>query len=204
MFEYISVHWFEIIAASLGIIAIYFQINAKPFYWLISLVVSAMYIVVYYTSKLYADMSMQFYYVGMSIYGLWAWLFGQKRNDNDERAPLPISTINNIKTWIIIAIITVGTFFLIGFILANYTGSNVPWWDAFTTALSFVATWMLARKKIENWIFWIVVDATSVALYIYKQLYPTTILFVLLTFLAVVGYIQWRKELKNMEIKKDI
>ena len=73
MFEYISVHWFEIIAASLGIIAIYFQINAKPFYWLISLVVSAMYIVVYYTSKLYADMSMQFYYVGMSIYGLWAW-----------------------------------------------------------------------------------------------------------------------------------
>jgi nicotinamide mononucleotide transporter len=117
---------------------------------------------------------------------------------------LPISTINNIKTWIIIAIITVGTFFLIGFILANYTDSNVPWWDAFTTALSFVATWMLARKKIENWIFWIVVDATSVALYIYKQLYPTTILFVLLTFLAVVGYIQWRKELKNMEIKKDI
>ena len=194
MLNYISLHWFEIIAATLGIIAIYFQIKVKPFYWIISLVVSSMYIVVYFSAKLYADMSMQFYYVGMSIYGLYVWLSG---NNNSDKKTIPISKIKNFKSWIIIVLISALSFIIIGYILKNFTDSNVPWWDSFTTSLSFVATWMLARKKIENWLVWIVVDATSVALYIYKQLYPTTILFIVLTLLAIVGYFQWKRELRT-------
>ena len=196
MLNYISLHWFEIIAATLGIIAIYFQIKVKPFYWIISLVVSSMYIVVYFSAKLYADMSMQFYYVGMSIYGLYVWLSG---NNNSDKKTIPISKIKNFKSWIIIVLIAALSFIIIGYILKNFTDSNVPWWDSFTTSLSFVATWMLARKKIENWLIWIVVDATSVALYIYKQLYPTTILFIVLTLLAIVGYFQWKRELRTLE-----
>jgi len=194
LLNYISLHWFEIIAATLGIIAIYFQIKVKPFYWIISLVVSSMYIVVYFSAKLYADMSMQFYYVGMSIYGLYVWLSG---NNNSDKKTIPISKIKNFKSWIIIVLISALSFIIIGYILKNFTDSNVPWWDSFTTSLSFVATWMLARKKIENWLVWIVVDATSVALYIYKQLYPTTILFIVLTLLAIVGYFQWKRELRT-------
>ena len=196
MLNYISLHWFEIIAATLGIIAIYFQIKVKPFYWIISLVVSSMYIVVYFSAKLYADMSMQFYYVVMSIYGLYVWLSG---NNNSDKKTIPISKIKNFKSWIIIVLISALSFIIIGYILKNFTDSNVPWWDSFTTSLSFVATWMLARKKIENWLVWIVVDATSVALYIYKQLYPTTILFIVLTLLAIVGYFQWKRELRTLE-----
>jgi len=196
LLNYISLHWFEIIAATLGIIAIYFQIKVKPFYWIISLVVSSMYIVVYFSAKLYADMSMQFYYVGMSIYGLYVWLSG---NNNSDKKTIPISKIKNLKSWIIIVLISALSFIIIGYILKNFTDSNVPWWDSFTTSLSFVATWMLARKKIENWLVWIVVDATSVALYIYKQLYPTTILFIVLTLLAIVGYFQWKRELRTLE-----
>lgn len=196
MLNYISLHWFEIIAATLGIIAIYFQIKVKPFYWIISLVVSSMYIVVYFSAKLYADMSMQFYYVGMSIYGLYVWLSG---NNNSDKKTIPISKIKNLKSWIIIVLISALSFIIIGYILKNFTDSNVPWWDSFTTSLSFVATWMLARKKIENWLVWIVVDATSVALYIYKQLYPTTILFIVLTLLAIVGYLQWKRELRTLK-----
>ena len=196
MLNYISLHWFEIIAATLGIIAIYFQIKVKPFYWIISLVVSSMYIVVYFSAKLYADMSMQFYYVGMSIYGLYVWLSG---NNNSDKKTIPISKIKNFKSWIIIVLISALSFIIIGYILKNFTDSNVPWWDSFTTSLSFVATWMLARKKIENWLVWIVVDATSVALYIYKQLYPTTILFIVLTLLAIVGYFQWKRELRTLK-----
>lgn len=197
MLQYIFTNWIELIAATLGIIAIYFQIKVKPFYWVISLVVSAMYIIVYFSSSLYADMSMQFYYVGMSIYGLYIWLTGNNHANNKKN--IPISRIKNFKSWVIIAMITVISFFIIGYILQNFTDSNVPWWDAFTTSLSFVATWMLARKKIENWLIWIIVDATSIALYIYKQLYPTTILFILLTILAIVGYFQWKRELKNID-----
>jgi len=189
-------HWIEIIAATLGIIAIYFQIKVKPFYWVISLVVSSMYIIVYFSAKLYADMSMQFYYVGMSIYGLYVWLSG---NYSSDKKIIHISKIKDLKSWLLIALISALSFFIIGFILKKFTDSNVPWWDSFTTSLSFVATWMLARKKIENWLIWIVVDATSVALYIYKQLYPTTILFIILTLLAIVGYFQWKRELRTLE-----
>ncbi|HOK21903.1 MAG TPA: nicotinamide riboside transporter PnuC [Bacteroidales bacterium] len=189
-------HWIEIIAATLGIIAIYFQIKVKPFYWVISLVVSSMYIIVYFSAKLYADMSMQFYYVGMSIYGLYVWLSG---NYSSDKKIIHISKIKDLKSWLLIALISALSFFIIGYILKNFTDSNVPWWDSFTTSLSFVATWMLARKKIENWLIWIVVDATSVALYIYKQLYPTTILFIILTLLAIVGYFQWKRELRTLE-----
>ncbi|MDI6832343.1 MAG: nicotinamide riboside transporter PnuC [Bacteroidales bacterium] len=189
-------HWIEIIAATLGIIAIYFQIKVKPFYWVISLVVSSMYIIIYFSAKLYADMSMQFYYVVMSIYGLYVWLSG---NNNKDKKTIPISKIKDLKSWLLIAFISALSFFIIGFILKKFTDSNVPWWDSFTTSLSFVATWMLARKKIENWLIWIVVDATSVALYIYKQLYPTTILFIILTLLAIVGYFQWKRELRTLE-----
>lgn len=189
-------HWIEIIAATLGIIAIYFQIKVKPFYWVISLVVSSMYIIIYFSVKLYADMSMQFYYVVMSIYGLYVWLSG---NNNKDKKTIPISKIKDLKSWLLIALISALSFFIIGFILKKFTDSNVPWWDSFTTSLSFVATWMLARKKIENWLVWIVVDATSVALYIYKQLYPTTILFIILTLLAIVGYFQWKRELRTLE-----
>lgn len=190
-------HWIEIIAASLGIIAIYFQIKVKPFYWVISLLVSSMYIIIYFLAKLYADMSMQFYYVGMSIYGLYVWLSG---NNNSDKKTIPISKIKDLKSWLLIALISALSFFIIGYILKKFTDSNVPWWDSFTTSLSFVATWMLARKKIENWLVWIVVDATSVALYIYKQLYPTTILFIILTLLAIVGYFQWKRELRTLEM----
>jgi len=189
-------HWIEIIAATLGIIAIFFQIKVKPFYWVISLVVSSMYIIVYFSAKLYADMSMQFYYVGMSIYGLYVWLSG---NYSSDKKIIHISKIKDLKSWLLIALISALSFFIIGYILKNFTDSNVPWWDSFTTSLSFVATWMLARKKIENWLIWIVVDATSVALYIYKQLYPTTILFIILTLLAIVGYFQWKRELRTLE-----
>lgn len=76
-----------------------------------------------------------------------------------------------------------------------FTNSDVPWIDSLATALSFVATWMLARKKIENWLFWIVADVLSIGLYWYKAMYPTLALFIVLVVLAFVGYFRWRKDL---------
>jgi nicotinamide mononucleotide transporter len=78
-------------------------------------------------------------------------------------------------------------FFVIAWILLEFTNSDLPYWDSFTTSLSFVATWMLARKKLENWLIWIVVDAVSVGIYIYKELYPTAVLFLFLTVLLTLA-----------------
>ncbi|HSH52142.1 MAG TPA: nicotinamide riboside transporter PnuC, partial [Bacteroidales bacterium] len=100
-----------------------------------------------------------------------------------------------ISLYLVLA--TAVLFGIIAFILVNFTDSEIPYWDAFTTAGSFVATWMLARKIIEHWLIWIIVDAVSLGLYIYKGLYATVILFAVYTLLAIIGYIEWKKELKK-------
>ena len=196
MWDWIVQNWFELTAAALGFVGIVLQILQKPSYWLVSLIMVSMYIVVYFRSGFYADMSLQVYYFVVSIYGWFFWMFGKKRHQEDNKKNLPVSKLSG-KGWLYSAGASVGFFFLIWFILVKLTDSTVPVGDAFTTALSFVATWMLARKILENWLFWIVVDTVSVGLYIYKGLYPTAALFLFLTGMAFVGYRVWKKELKK-------
>ena len=183
-------HHFEIIAAALGFVAIFLQIRQNVWYWFVSIVMVSMYIYIYIDAKLYADMSLQVYYLVISFYGWYLWLFGKR--SKDHRVPLPVSTTAHR---LVLLTISVTLFFLMAWFLKYYTDSDLPYWDSFTTALSFVATWMLAKKKIENWLIWIVVDAVSVGIYIHKELYPTAVLFFFLTILAVVGYRQWKKDM---------
>ncbi|PLW93938.1 MAG: nicotinamide riboside transporter PnuC [Marinilabiliales bacterium] len=192
--NWITENWFELSAAALGIVAIFLQIKQNAWYWGVSIIMVTMYIWVYIQAKLYADMSLQVYFLIVGIYGWWAWLFGKKVKES--RKAITVSRITNIQ-WIVISLFCVGSFFLIAWILIDFTNSDVPYWDAFTTALSFAATWMLARKKIENWLIWIVVDLTSSVIYFYKGLYPTMGLFIFLTIMAVIGYLEWKKDLKS-------
>jgi len=190
--NWIADHYFEVLAAGLGFIAIFLQIKQNVWYWLVSIIMVSMYIYIYIDARLYADMSLQVYYLVISFYGWYMWLFGNKLDDKNTE--LPVSTTSN-NLLFILGIISIVLFFLIGWFLSQFTDSDVPFWDSFTTSLSFVATWMLARKKIENWLIWIVVDATSVVIYMYKHLYPTAILFLFLTLLAFVGYRKWKEDM---------
>jgi nicotinamide mononucleotide transporter len=105
----------------------------------------------------------------------------------------------NLKQGLILLAATLVIFIIIAYILKNFTDSNVAFWDAFITAASISATWMLARKILEHWLVWVVVDAVSIALYIYKGLYPTVILFAVYTSLAVLGYYEWQKQWKAQD-----
>ena len=192
--DWIIQHYFELLAAVLGFIAIFLQIKQNVWYWFVSIIMVSMYIYIYIGAKLYADMSLQVYYLFISFYGWYAWLYGNTNDDRNKELRVSSSTNKLIRN---LTGITIILFFAIAWILIQFTNSDLPYWDSFTTALSFVATWMLARKKIENWLIWIVVDAVSVAIYIYKGLYPTAVLFFFLTFLAIVGYRKWKKELDN-------
>jgi nicotinamide mononucleotide transporter len=190
--DYIIAHYFELIAALLGLVSIRLQIFQNSWYWAVSIVMVSMYIFVYIDNRLYADMSLQMFYLGISFYGWYNWLFGKRKKDDENLKPAFMKT----KQLIFSMAIAVILFFLIAYILISYSDSDVPWWDAFTTSLSFVAVWMLAKKYMENWIFWIIVDAVSVGIYIYKGMYPTTVLFLVLTVLAFVGYNKWKKEVE--------
>jgi len=186
-------NYIELLGALFGLLYIILSIKQNIWCWPIGLITSALYIYVFFITKFYADMGLQVYYLVVSIYGWYFWMFGGKSTKKDD---LKISNVG-FRRFLYLAVATAVLFGIIAFILVNFTDSEIPYWDAFTTAGSFVATWMLARKIIEHWLIWIIVDSVSLGLYIYKGLYATVILFAVYTLLAVIGYIEWKKELKT-------
>lgn len=198
LFNWLFQNWIEITGSVLGVLYIFFSVKQNILTWLTGLLTSVLYIVVFFSSKFYADMALQFYYVVISIYGWILWTKGKQIDNRKEGLPV-VST--PAKMYPLLILISTGLWTGIYFILKNYTDSPVPVGDSFTTALSIVATWMLARKIIEHWLVWIVVDLISLGLYIYKGLYPTTILFLVYTVAAVWGYLEWKKELDKQDVK---
>ena len=190
---WISNNYIELLGLIFGLLYILLSIKQNIWCWPVGFITSALYIYVFFVTKFYADMGLQVYYLIVSVYGWSYWMFGAKSKKQDN---LKI-TKTNVKLGIYLLLATIVLFVIISYVLVNYTDSEIPYWDAFTTAASFVATWMLARKIIEHWIIWIIVDSVSLGLYIYKGLYLTVILFAVYTVLAILGYIEWKKELKN-------
>ncbi len=180
-----------------ALIYLYFSIKQKIWLWPFGILTSSLYIYIFYISSLYADMGLQIYYVLVSFYGWYFWVHGINHNKDSN---LSISTLSGslaLKLLVILFVI----YWIIVFILLKgpaYLGmppSDLPYWDAFTTSASIIATWMLARKIIEHWIVWIIVDSVSFGLYIYKELYITVVLFLIYTILAFVGFYEWKKDL---------
>ena len=180
--------YIEIFGMLSALLYLYFSIKQNIFLWPLGIITSALYIYVFFVSKFYADMGLQVYYLVISIYGWYYWIYGKKK----ETGKLPV-TVLNFKLWVLSLIAIAVLFLFIVFILKKFTDSELPYWDSFTTSASIVATWMLAKKKIDNWLLWIVVDSVSAGLYWHKELYVTFVLFIVYTTMAVVGYIQWRK-----------
>jgi len=140
-------------------------------------------------------MSLQGYYLLISIYGWYHWARGTHKNNSEK---LPVTRIKLI-TAVSLLIIFIGLWLSITIVLIHFTDSNVPWGDAFTAAGSIVATWMLARKILEHWIIWIIVDAVSVGLYLFKDMYPTVFLYTIYTVIAIFGFFIWKRDISNYD-----
>jgi len=188
--EWFSGNYIELLGAILGIVYVFLSIRQNILTWPVGLLSSILYVWIFFDSKLYADMGLQMYYVFISIYGWHEWLKG---NQDNARAKLEVSRLN-LKLGLLLTVISLLIFGVIWLVLINYTDSQVPIADSLATSLSIVATWMLARKILEHWLVWIFVDAFSIGLFIYKDLLPTVILFVVYTIMAVVGFVEWKRE----------
>jgi nicotinamide mononucleotide transporter len=191
-------NWIEVCGTITGLIYLWFSIRQSILTWPMGLLTSIFYIWIFFSAKFYAGMGLQFYYVFISIYGWWCWIHGDQNNNGDK--VLHISR-TSMKLWVRIILIFILLFAVISNVLKKFTDSPIPYWDAFTSSLSIVATWMLARKKFEHWFLWIVIDTISIGLYLYRELYPTTLLFIAYAVMAVVGYFEWRKDLKITECR---
>lgn len=190
MIDWLQTHYIELFGVLTGLIYIYLEIKENIWLWPVGILTSAFFIIVFFDSKFYADMGLQFYYLGVSIYGLIIWM---TKRDIDH-SEIKIRNIRK-KELIKYLISTILIYNVIYYILVKYTDSPLPAWDAFTTALSIVATFMLAHKIIEQWWVWVLVNVVSLGLYIYKELYLTAFLFIVYAIMAVVGYIEWKKSL---------
>ena len=180
-----------------GLIYLWLEYRASIYLWIAGIVMPAIYIFIYYDAGLYADFGINIYYLLIALYGWLSWKTGfclsGKKQDVGE---LPISHAPK-RVWprIVVAYIVAQLF--ITWILINYTDSTVPIADSFTTALSIVGMWMLARKYIEQWWVWCVVDVASSALYIYKELYFTAVLYAVYAIIAIFGYRKWKKMMQH-------
>jgi nicotinamide mononucleotide transporter len=192
LWEWVNRNWVEISGAILGAIYIFLSIKQNALTWLLGLLTSILYIYVFFESGFYADMSLQFYYVFISIYGWIVWTKGKETTTGRKEMPV---TRTSHRLFITLLAVSVLLWVFTWIILVGFTDSIVPIGDSFTTALSIVATWMLARKKIEHWIIWVVVDFVSLILYLWKGLYPTVVLFTIYTIAAVWGYLEWKKSM---------
>ncbi len=188
MIEFLAKNYIEIIGVILSLIYLYLSIKQKIGLWLFGLLSALMYIYIFFESKFYADMTLQFYYVGVSIYGWISWKSRKTKSGMD----LPVKWITH-KQFIGLSLFSILVFLAYYFVLAVYTDSPVPIGDSVTTSLSITATWMLARKILEHWLLWVFIDAFSAYMYIEKGLHFTAILFVIYTFMAVLGYFQWKR-----------
>jgi len=189
VFYWVQDHLIEILGALFGLLYLYLSIRQNILLWPVGLLTSLMYTLVFFQSRLYADMSLQVYYIIISIYGWYYWIIHRKKS---EKNIVSIKRISR-NLFVVLLLISAILWLIISFILIKYTDADLPILDAFTTALSITATWMLAKKYLEHWLFWVVIDAVSTGLYIYKGLYPTVILFIVYTTLAITGYLEWKK-----------
>ena len=181
----------ELSGTVFGLIYIWLSIRQSLYTWPAGIITSLLYCWVFFESKFYAGMGLQVYYVIISLYGWWSWQRGGQSGLDDKK--LSVSCTNR-NLWIKLFCINLLVTLLMYYLLGRYTDSPIPFGDAFTTSLSIIATWMLARKKIEQWLIWIFIDLVSSGLYLYRGLYATVFLFTVYMVMAVIGYYEWRKE----------
>lgn len=183
----------QIAGVVLGLLYLWLEYKADIRLWIVGLVMPAVHGVLYFKSGLYADCSMQAYYIAAGIYGLAVW--HRNASGKSTKAAAISRTPAGIVPVLVIACMAVQA--AIYLLLTSFTDSSVPFWDSLTTALSITAMWMLSRKYAEQWLVWLAVDAITAALYIYKEIPLTAGLYVLYCVLAVTGYLRWMKEIKS-------
>lgn len=190
---YFTMEFLEIIGTIVGLIYLWLEYHASIYLWVASIVMPLIYIFIYHDAGLYADMGINIYYVIASIYGIICWRRGiSRKNKKDASTALKITHTPTSRITPL-SIISIALTFAIAYILITFTDSNVPWWDSVTTSLSIVAMWMMARKYIEQWWVWIVVDVISAGLYVYKELFFTAGLYALYAIIAYFGYKKWKE-----------
>ncbi len=156
--------------------------------WPAAIISVSLYIYICFTAKLYSETGLQVFYLAMGFYGWWQWT-----KKSIENKKINITTID-FKKHVLIVLSGIGITLPFYFTTKNYTDAALPFSDAFVTAFSLIATFMVTKKILENWIYWIVIDSIAIYIYMNRGLQLTAVLYFIYVIIAVVGFINWRRE----------
>ena len=180
--------WLEFIAVVTGIASVVFSRKENILVFPVGIISTVIYIYLYITHGLYADASVNFYYTVMSVIGWFMW--ARKKNGDTG---LVISS-SNARDWQQALLFFAACWIVLFVVLKKFTDSTVPQADAFTSAAAFTGMWLMNKKKLENWVWWIITDIVSIPLNFYKHLVFTSFQYTVFLVLATMGYITWRKK----------
>jgi nicotinamide mononucleotide transporter len=184
----------ELVAATCGFIAVALTIYRSIWCWPVGLVQVVLYISVFYDAKLYSDALLHVIYIGLQFYGWHQWRQASRSGQQDFHA-VRVESLNRVGTGLALATCAALTL-SIGWLMATFTDADWPFADAFIAGTSLVAQYLLAKRQLQNWYLWIVVDIVAVFVFSAKALYPTAILYGLFLIMAMTGAIVWHRRLR--------
>ena len=202
MEQFLAAHWLDMLTTALGLAYIILEYHASIWLWAVGFAMQSLGIVLYYQNGLYADCGMEFYYLVMTVYGWWNWIRKTPSQPSSAEhggaaAESTLITHFPLRLAYIWTAITLVAWAALYIFLVTCTDSRVPLADSFTTALSFAGIWALARKYLEQWLIWIVVDVVTCCLYFYKDIPFKASLYALYVVIAIFGFHKWRRMMKN-------
>jgi nicotinamide mononucleotide transporter len=202
--DYLLQNWLEVIGLISGLACVWLLIVQNVLTFPIGLIYAVVTVIVVARNALYADVLLNLYYVVMNAYGWYFWIRGggsrrvavdQKIDQQGEQdSELPVTWVPR-SNWLWLTVVTIAGTALMGWYFATFTAADLPYPDSFTTVASFVAMWMSARKYLESWVLWFVIDVVQVALYIYKGIEAYALLYFVYLGMAVWGWLSWRRTL---------
>ena len=182
------VTWLELVAFVLAVAMVIFNIRVNPLGWPLAITSSLLYFALFWSHRLYGDASLQLFFAAVCAWGWWQWL----RGTDASGSALRVRRLTPPARLLLLALFALA-WPATGLFLRTATDTDVPWWDAFPTAASVIGQWLLARKYVENWAVWVVVNVVSVALFAYKGLVLTVLLYLVFIAMSVVGWRAWAR-----------
>lgn len=195
----------ELIATLLALAYVILALKQSLWCWPAALLSTVLFTQVMWHSALLSDAILQLYYAGMAVYGWWRWqqLKQSAKTSAQGGSQAPVYEWPWQRHGQLIAITAIAGLGL-GYVMAGYTQADFAYLDAQTTAFSVMATWLVTRKLVSNWLYWVVIDAVSIYVYAQKHLYFLTGLFMLYTIIAIIGYFAWRHHFLQQQQQLDM
>jgi len=182
------VTWLEIVAFVLSVAMVVCNMRVNPLGWPLAMGSSALYALLFASSKLYGEAGLQLFFVAMAVWGWWQWL----RHSAHGAEPLPVRRMTSTQRFAALTATALG-WPALAILLSRLTDSDVPWMDALPTVASITGTVLLGRKWIENWAVWLGVNLFSLLLFSYKGLWLTVLLYAVFALMSAAGWRAWRR-----------